>query len=120
MILSPISFPLLGGDCTVTFTKNWQDGRLITYCAIRAPKMMAAGVAFCHPKDSHKDLIGYKLAFRRAIEQLYPVIILPEFDTVPDNVFEDAFRKQHSNKETRAIIWKFFLDSIKEYVDANT
>ena len=80
-------------------------------CVLVTPTMpvVIAGAAICNPKDFSDLATGYKLAFSRAVEQLYPHVSMPEFDTMPDDQYNAICRKRQNNKETREIIWHFFL-----------
>jgi hypothetical protein len=110
------TLPLPEGDSSVILESQWELScdRKVTTCVIHSPKRTVAGAAIKHPKDSVDKEIGFKLAFSRALEQLYPNVKVPEWDSVPELNYQVAVRDHNDCKENRSVAWEVFLKEMKQ------
>ena len=112
-----LHFPLPEGDCKVIFDRSYGEPTLYqitTICVIKTSHKVVAGAAVKSPKDTDDRVAGFKLAFSRAVEQLYPHVAVPEFDTIPDVEYNRIYQHSKQNKDTRSVIWGFFLKELKK------
>jgi len=112
-----LSIPLPEGDSDILLDRGFAN-KYVSTCIIKTPHKVVACAAVCNPNDMIDQIVGYKIAFDRAIHQLYPCVAVPEFDTIPDQEYNRLYGLSKSNQTTRAIAWKFFLEKLPEAVTA--
>jgi hypothetical protein len=109
-----LSIPLPEGDSEIMLDLRYcfESGKHYSTCVIKTPHRVVAGAAVLNPKDQNDSRIGFKLAFSRALEQLYPHVEVPERGIVPEIVFKVSQASQSINKEDRSVAWRYFLEEL--------
>ncbi len=115
-IKSQLYFPFPDGDSTVMFFREYRHandgrGRWYTICVIHTPKQLVTATAICHPGERNNDLVGAKVAFGKALKQMFPNWTMP---MINDREAWGKYDERNRNRETRRTLWGFFLKSIQE------
>ena len=116
--MKTISISIPEGDSKIIFEDHFlfAIGAHMTTCVIKTPHKVIAGAAVKNPKDTYNCITGYKLAFSRALEQLYPKVRVPESNSVPDDELNRLYQQYKRNKEMREMIWHCFLQELPKVV----
>jgi hypothetical protein len=88
------------------------NGRMYSSIIIHTPSRCVSGVAICRANDTYKAEKGYIRAFGRALDQLYPMVPMPNVRCdIGDLV---RYLDNQYNKEIRGTIWHLFLCALAD------
>lgn len=105
------------------FLGNGKDFRCYTVCIISGPAfgVPVAGAAILHPADKLNLSRACKIAFRRCLDQIFPVESADDIDLAvaagrSDEEIEIRCDIAFAHKEIRSFIWEDFLFHLEDAI----
>ena len=90
--------------------------RTTTTCLIYSEKGAWSGVAIKNPQDKHNSPYAKKLAFTRALDDMYRSLRERYYSNKPDNVYD--FDLPEKLKVVKEEIWRCVLEKAEVYPDS--